>query len=88
MTAEPPGTGRKRPTWAQGLLLAGGGLVAAVGGCATFIAIDNLENILGIAGGLVFVIGAVTVPVGGGMFVYGVIKAFVSGSGVTDREKR
>ena len=43
---EPPGIGPTWPTWAQGLLLAGGGLVAAVGGCATFAAIDDLESII------------------------------------------
>lgn len=80
MTGEAPPPRQSRPTWAQGLLLAGGGLIAAIGGCATFVAIDSLENILGVLGALVFIVGAIAIPVGGGMFIYGVIRTLVADS--------
>jgi hypothetical protein len=76
---EPPPR-QKRPTWLQGLILGGGGLLAAIGGCATVIATDSFENVLTWAGGLVFIVGAIAVPIGGGMFIYGVIKVLMADS--------
>ena len=75
MTDEQASTG-KLPTWGQGLLLGGGGILVATGGCAAFVSFG--DGLLGSLGAIAFVGGLVAVPVGGIMFIVGVIKALFS----------
>jgi hypothetical protein len=63
----------KMPTWGQGLLLGGAGVILAAGGCATFLSMG--EGLLGGLGAIAFMGGVLAILIGGIMFLVGVIKA-------------
>jgi hypothetical protein len=75
---DPPAEKQKRPTWLQGMLIGGAGIVLVIGGCAAFVAgLDSNSDVVGALGAGVFVIGLITAVVGGVWFIVGMVKDFV-----------